>query len=346
MADSKPNVLITGIAGFIGFHLANRLVADGFQVYGVDNLNNYYSVDLKRDRLKALGISGDLPENQWLSNTDNSIRYKRMDLTDAEKTTALLSETKFETVVHLAAQPGVRLSISRPDLYFNANLVATYNLLEAAKEQKGIHLIIGSSSSVYGKQEKTPYSEDDKTDFPVSLYAATKKCVEVFAHYYSTQYQIKTTLLRFFTVYGPWGRPDMAVYGFFSKVLNDEPISLYNNGNLMRDFTYIDDIVLNISMLAQQNNSSKEQLYSIYNLGNESPTQLLEFVETIERITGKQAHKTYLPMQDGDVFQTYADSSKIKKEFNHEFHTPLETGLKKFYDWYIAYHQPVSEIKK
>ncbi|MBO6518066.1 MAG: NAD-dependent epimerase/dehydratase family protein [Bacteroidia bacterium] len=343
MVDSRKKVLITGIAGFIGFHLAKKLVEEGMLVYGVDNINNYYPISLKEDRLIALGFKNEEASNKWLINRDETIYFQKMDLCDVEKTEELFSQHQFDVVVHLAAQPGVRLSISRPDLYFNGNIVATYNLFEVLKHHTNTRLIIGSSSSVYGKQEKTPYSETDQTDSPVSLYAATKKCVEVLAHYYAHQFGLSTTLLRFFTVYGPWGRPDMAVYGFFSKIDNGETIQVFNNGDLMRDFTYIDDIVLNIAMLIQQNNTS-DNPFAIYNLGNESPVLLSEFISLIEKIVGKTAVKEYLPMQDGDVFKTFADSSKVKAVLQHNFHTPLEVGLRKFYEWYVAYHKPTTKI--
>ncbi len=343
MEDSKTTVLITGMAGFIGYHLAKKLESEGMLVYGIDNLNSYYPVQLKKDRLKDLGIPTS-ETTDWVSNPKASIFFKRMDLCEAQDVKALFTNNHFDTVVHLAAQPGVRLSISQPDLYFNGNIVATYNLLEAVKDKKGINLIMGSSSSVYGKQEKTPYSETDQTDSPVSLYAATKKCVEVLSHYYATQFKFNITLLRFFTVYGPWGRPDMAVYGFFSKIDKGEPIRIFNEGNLMRDFTYIDDIVLNISMLIQKGSLDSDDLFSIYNLGNESPIQLSDFIRLIEQICEKTATKEYLPMQDGDVYQTFADSTKIKQALKHNFHTPLETGLRQFYKWYMEYHKPVTKI--
>ena len=346
MADYKGTILVTGMAGFIGYHLAKSLVDQGYRVYGVDNLNDYYSVDLKTDRLRDLGISGDFSENgSWFSNQTAQIHFKRLDLTDLEALKALFSEITFSAVVHLAAQPGVRLSISRPDLYLSANIIASYNLFEAAKNHPQVKLLVASSSSVYGKQEKTPYEESDQTDFPVSLYAATKKSVEVIGHYYAVQYDLDITMLRFFTVYGPWGRPDMAVYGFFDKIVNGEEISVYNHGNLQRDFTYIDDVIKVLGALVDEKTRETDAQggYQIFNIGNETPILLDKFIQLIEETTGKSARRVNLPMQDGDVYQTFSSSDKIKSALSLSFHTPLATGLRKFYQWYQQYHAESSK---
>lgn len=345
MADSKGNVLVTGIAGFIGYHLARKLAEEGYTVFGVDNLNDYYSVDLKKDRLRDLGFSGDLNTTDWVSSGTANIRYRYLDLTDLDSTRSVFDEHEFNFVVHLAAQPGVRLSISRPDLYINANIIASYNLFEAIKHYPQTKLLVASSSSVYGKQEKTPYSETDQTDQPASLYAATKKSVEIIGHYYAAQYNLNISMLRLFTVYGPWGRPDMAVYGFFSRILNNEPISVYNHGNLRRDFTYVGDVVEVLARLLSKKSeeTSSEGVFDIFNIGNESPILLDNFIGLIEKITEKKAERINLPMQDGDVYQTYADSNRVKSKLDITFHTPLEEGLRKFYRWYQDYHAKSSK---
>lgn len=342
MADSKPKVLITGMAGFIGFHLANKLSQSGYEVFGVDNINDYYSIQLKQDRLKKLGIQSQ-PTSNWTSNQSNNIHFRKLDLANPNDAAAVFSDQVYDVVVHLAAQPGVRKSITHPELYFTSNLTATFNLLEQLKLTPTTKLLMASSSSVYGHSDNTPYTEDQKTDAPVSLYAATKKSTEVIAHYYAHQYNIDTSLLRFFTVYGPWGRPDMAVYGFFNKIMKDETIKVFNHGDLRRDFTYIDDIVDNIALLVEhrlKNHKSENRIsYEVYNIGNQSPVKLVDFISLIEKITGKEAQKEFLPMQPGDVYETYADSSKIKKLLNFEYNTPLVKGLTTFFEWYKSYHK-------
>jgi len=331
MADSKPKILITGIAGFIGF-----------QVYGVDNLNDYYKVQLKLDRLKELGIEVAKENNTWIASKSKDIQFLKIDLSNTLEIGQVFDSIQFDAVIHLAAQPGVRMSITHPEIYFQSNLTATFNLLEQVKNNPNSVLLMASSSSVYGHSDKTPYTEDQQTDKPVSLYAATKKSTEVIAHYYAHQYKIDTSLLRFFTVYGPWGRPDMAVYGFFDKVMNGQEIKVFNNGDLRRDFTYIDDIVDNLHLLlvnrlnASSNSDTKS--YEVYNVGNQSPIKLMDFISLIEKITNKEANKAFLPMQPGDVFETYADSSKIKELLGFDYATRLESGLTSFYNWYLEYH--------
>jgi len=342
MADYKSKVLITGIAGFIGYHLAKKLSVTGYDVYGVDNLNDYYTVRLKLDRLKDLGLGHDGELNEWESNADNTIHFRKADLSDLANAKEVFDNIQFDAVVHLAAQPGVRMSITHPEIYFKSNLTATFNLLEQVKKHPNTKLLMASSSSVYGHSKNTPYTEDQNTDAPVSLYAATKKSTEILAHYYAHQYRIDTSLLRFFTVYGPWGRPDMAVYGFFNKIMKGEEIKVFNNGDLRRDFTYIDDIVDNLALLVENrlhaSNPDNNTQYEVYNIGNQSPVKLLDFISLIEKITGKEAQKVNLPMQPGDVYETYADSSKIKQLLHFEYATPLESGLKAFFEWYKTYH--------
>lgn len=343
MADSKPNILITGMAGFIGFHLAKKLAKSGYSVYGIDNLNSYYPVTLKMDRLKNLGITDYDNSTDWTKSETEEIYFQYVDLGNRSRLSEVFHSVNFDAVVHLAAQPGVRLSITQPDLYMNANIIGTYNLLEVAKSKPDTKLILASSSSVYGVSEDTPYKESQNTDAPVSLYAATKKSTEIIAHYYAHQYKMDTTMLRFFTVYGPWGRPDMAVYGFFQKIVNNQPISVYNNGELKRDFTYIDDIVESIEALIKSkltnSHSEEDKYFHIFNIGNQEPVKLLDFISLIEMISGKTANKVMLPMQPGDVFETYSDSSNIQNELQIAFNTPLKEGLTKFYGWFENYHQ-------
>lgn len=342
MADSKPNILVTGIAGFIGYHLAKKLSVSGYNVYGVDSLNDYYTVQLKLDRLTDLGLNSENSTSDWVSNSDNTIHFRKADLSEMSQARDIFDNIHFHAVVHLAAQPGVRMSITHPDIYFKSNLTATFNLLEQVKNTPTTRLLMASSSSVYGHSENTPYTEDQNTDAPVSLYAATKKSTEIIAHYYAHQYKIDTSLLRFFTVYGPWGRPDMAVYGFFNKIMKNEEIKVFNNGELRRDFTFVDDIVDNLALLVKNRLESEfektETIYEVYNIGNQSPVKLMDFISLIEKITGKEAKKDFLPMQPGDVYETYADSSKIKKLLNFEYATPLESGLTAFFEWYKTYH--------
>ncbi len=342
MAGSKPTVLVTGIAGFIGYHVAKKLSESGYAVYGIDNLNDYYTVQLKLDRLKDLGLGTGANSSDWVSNPDNTIHFRKTDLSDVSESREIFKDSNFDVVVHLAAQPGVRMSITHPDIYFKSNLTATFNLLEQVKNTPEVKLLMASSSSLYGHSKNTPYTEDQNTDAPVSLYAATKKSTEILAHYYAHQYKIDTSLLRFFTVYGPWGRPDMAVYGFFNKIIKGEEIKVFNNGDLRRDFTYIDDIVDNLALLVKNRLATipkkDKTCYEVYNIGNQSPVKLMDFISLIEKITEKEAKKTFLPMQPGDVYETYADSSKIKKLLDFEYATPLEKGLTAFYNWYLKYH--------
>ena len=339
MADSKPIALITGIAGFIGYHTAKRFAAAGYLVYGVDNLSEYYSIQLKTDRLSDLGISTGFDSETWVSNNDGSINYKYHDLSDKEGTVSLFQELKPQVLIHLAAQPGVRMSITHPDVYMTANITATFNILEGLRAHPSTAALLASSSSVYGLGKEIPYHENQPTNEPVSLYAATKKSTEVIAHYYANQFNLNVLMLRFFTVYGPWGRPDMAVYKFFDRVLNNEQIDIYNYGKLRRDFTYVDDIVESIRNLAiKVTDGTISDNYSIVNIGNQEPVELLDFVHLIEEVTGVEAKKQLLPMQPGDVFETYADTTKLDQLTGKTFNTPLKDGLKQFYYWYQAYH--------
>jgi len=317
-------ILVTGVAGFIGFHLAKRLLSAGNQVYGVDNLKDYYDVGLKQARLEQL-----LPYPRFT--------FEYLDISDRTLTADLFEAGDFEVVIHLAAQAGVRYSLENPHAYVDSNLVGFTNILEGCRHSNIQHFIFASSSSVYGKNTKVPFAVEDRVDTPVSLYAATKKANELMAHAYSHLYQIPTTGLRFFTVYGPWGRPDMAYYKFVKAISEDRPIDVYNYGKMMRDFTYIDDVVEGIVKLIPQRAKSRPP-YWIYNLGNSNPVELQEFIATIEQSLGKPALKNFLPMQPGDVVATYADVEPLTADIGFKPTTSIAQGLAKFIDWYQSYY--------
>ena len=317
-------ILVTGVAGFIGFHLAKKLLQLGNRVYGIDNLNDYYDVELKQARLAQL-----LPERQFT--------FKYLDISERTSTADLFEHGDFEVVIHLAAQAGVRYSLENPHAYVDSNLIGFTNILEGCRHSNIQHLIFASSSSVYGKNTKVPFAVEDRVDTPVSFYAATKKANELMAHAYSHLYQIPTTGLRFFTVYGPWGRPDMAYYKFVKAIAEDRPIDVYNYGKMMRDFTYIDDIVEGIVKLIPHRAKSRPP-YQIYNLGNNNPVELQEFINTIEKLLGKTARKNFLPMQPGDVLSTYADVGELTAEIGFKPTTSMDRGLSSFIDWYQSYY--------
>ncbi|MEO1005009.1 MAG: NAD-dependent epimerase [Cyanobacteria bacterium J06638_38] len=320
-------ILVTGVAGFIGFHLAQRLLAEGNQVYGIDNLNDYYDVSLKQARLEQL-----------LTQTEFS--FEHLDISDRILVAELFTCHKFDLVVHLAAQAGVRYSLENPHAYVDSNLVGFTNILEGCRHSQVKHLLFASSSSVYGKNTKVPFSVSDRVDTPVSLYAATKKANELIAHAYSHLYQMPITGLRFFTVYGPWGRPDMAYYKFVKAITEGQPIDVYNYGKMKRDFTYIDDVVEGIVKLTkvQPQGTSAQPPYKIYNIGNNQPVALKEFIAIIEAIMGKSAQKNFLPMQPGDVVATYADVDDLIADIDFQPDTSIEEGLTQFITWYQAYH--------
>ena len=321
------SILITGAAGFIGFHLSMRLLKQGFSVVGFDNLNDYYDVSLKEGRLRLL-------------TQEPNFTFVRGDLADERAVETLFDRYDFAYVVNLAAQAGVRYSIDNPRSYINSNVIGFFNLLEAVRFHPVEHLVYASSSSVYGNQEKTPFSTDDFVDHPISLYAATKKSNELFAHTYSHLYGIPATGLRFFTVYGPWGRPDMAYFKFTKRILAGETIDIYNHGDLYRDFTYVDDVVTGIEKLLPCPPEEKDGAkHAVYNIGNNNPENLLTFVETLESVIGKAGEKRLLPMQPGDVYQTYADVEPLKKQVGFAPATPLREGLSRFYDWYRTFYQ-------
>ena len=332
-------ILITGAAGFIGFHLVRILCDRGNNVFGIDNINDYYPVSLKYARLAETGIhERNIIQGHIVhSNKYSSYSFCRIDICDKPRIDELFSQEKFDVVINLAAQAGVRYSIENPYAYIESNIVGFLNILEACRINKVKHLIYASSSSVYGGNTKTPFEETDRVDNQVSVYAATKKSNELLANVYSKLYHLPTTGLRFFTVYGPWGRPDMSPFLFMDAIFNDRPIKVFNNGDMLRDFTYIDDIVEGVSRIINVI-PSEEIPASIYNIGNQSPTRLMDYIECIERAAGKEAKKDFLPMQPGDVYQTYADSSALAKATGFTPSTPLQTGINKTTDWFRKYY--------
>ena len=332
-------ILVTGAAGFIGFHVSKKLIDLGFEVYGIDNLNAYYDVRLKLDRLKELGIDTQselfMRQQEVKSGSNESFRFSQMDLVDEHRLDHLFLKEKFDAVINLAAQAGVRYSIENPKAYIQANVVGFMNILEACRSNQIKHLIYASSSSVYGNQQKVPFSEKDRVDHPISLYAATKKSNELMAHVYSHLYGLKTTGLRFFTVYGPWGRPDMAPFLFTKAILSETPIKVFNNGDLMRDFTYIDDIVKGIIEVLITDKIQEN--YNIYNIGNNTPVKLLDFIQAVEGACNKKAQLDFYPMQDGDVYQTFADIEDLKAVTGYIPKIKINEGIQEFVNWYKAY---------
>jgi UDP-glucuronate 4-epimerase len=324
-------ILVTGAAGFIGFFLSKRLLAEGHHVYGIDNLNAYYSVQIKRDRLAQL-------------QAQPRFTFEQLDLSDRESMARLFQTESFDCVVHLAAQAGVRYSLENPHAYGDSNLTGFLNILEGCRHQAVPHLVFASSSSVYGANRKVPFATTDNVDHPVSLYAATKKANELMAHAYSHLYDIPMTGLRFFTVYGPWGRPDMAYFKFVDAIAQGKPIQVYNHGKMKRDFTYVDDVVegiVRVMARAPQPGASIPDgpPYKVYNIGNNSPVELLTFIEVIEAAMGKPAEKVMMPMQPGDVPATYADVDDLMADVGFRPNTPLAEGIARFVDWYREYYR-------
>jgi UDP-glucuronate 4-epimerase len=331
--------LLTGSAGFIGFHLSQKLLAQGYSVVGVDNINDYYDVNLKESRLKIL-------------KEDSEFTFVKGNLHDRSFIEKIFLDFKFDYVVNLAAQAGLRYSIQNPHAYIESNIQGFLNILEGCRHHKPTHLVYASSSSVYGANKKMPFSVHQNVDHPISLYAATKKSNELMAHTYSVLYKIPTTGLRFFNVYGPYGRPDMALFIFTKSILEGKPIDVFNHGKMRRDFTYVDDIVEGISRLmpkVAEGNSKWNALdpdpgtsfapYRLYNIGNTKPVELMYYIEILEQKLGKKAIKNFLPMQDGEVTETYSDVEDLMNDVGFKPSTPVEVGIGKFVDWYLDYYK-------
>ncbi len=339
---TKKIILVTGTAGFIGFHLTKKLINQGHVVVGLDNINDYYGINLKFDRLSELGFLKDEVTNfnklcKSSIFTEN-LYFIRTNLENEVELKKIFKRFNFDIVCNLAAQAGVRYSISNPKAYIDSNIIGFLNILECCRHNKVKRLVYASSSSVYGMSEEIPFKETLQIDKPVSLYAASKKSNELMAHTYSHLYNLETIGLRFFTVYGPWGRPDMALFLFTEAILNNRPINVFNNGLLSRDFTYIDDIVLGVERTLLENSKNKN-IYKIYNIGNGSPVKLLDFIETIEKYLGITSKKNLQPMQLGDVYKTFSDTNKLNEDYNYNPSTNIEQGISSFIDWFKDYYK-------
>jgi UDP-glucuronate 4-epimerase len=345
-----PKVLITGTAGFIGFHLANSLVAREYDVIGLDIINDYYDVNLKYGRLKEAGIEKDQIEYNKILKSDKYYNYKfiKLKLEDQDSINDLFKSEKFDFVVNLAAQAGVRYSLENPHAYISSNIVGYANILEACRHNSIKHLVYASSSSVYGLNTKMPFSTSDNVDHPISLYAASKKSNELMAHTYSYLFDLPTTGLRFFTVYGPWGRPDMALFLFTKAILEDKQIDVFNQGNMQRDFTYIDDIVEGIVKVLENKPKKREVIdnpsvskapYKIYNIGNSIPVKLNDFIEAIEKSLDKKAERNLMPIQPGDVERTWADVTDLSSDLEYKPATDINYGVNEFIKWYKAFYR-------
>ena len=332
-------IIVTGAAGFIGFHVVKRLLEQGCEVVGIDNINSYYDVKLKYNRLFETGIAEkEIKPNVFVqSKTFPSYRFMQLDITEKKMLSSLFEAERFSHVIHLAAQAGVRYSLVNPDAYIKSNIVGFMNILESCRRFPVKHLVYASSSSVYGANRELPYRESDRTDTPVSLYAATKKSNELIAYTYSNLYNIPTTGIRFFTVYGPWGRPDMAPTLFMMAITTNKTIRVFNHSKMKRDFTYIDDIVDGLMKIVPTPPKG-ENLNAIYNIGCSSPVRIMDFIKTIESVTKKKAVVNMVDMQPGDVVETYADTSLLERDFNYKPSTDLSVGIKKFYDWFKEYY--------
>jgi UDP-glucuronate 4-epimerase len=336
---SAAPVLVTGAAGFIGFHVARRLLEQGRPVLGIDNLNSFYDEGLKQQRLEILRDQSDF-------------ELLKIDIADRHAVEEVFRDRSFGPVIHLAAQAGVRYSLENPHLYVQSNIVGFVNLLESAYKKKTPHFVFASSSSVYGSNKKVPFSETDNVDHPVSLYAATKKSDELIAHVYAHLYRLPLTGLRFFTVYGPWGRPDMAMFKFCKSIIEGTPIEVFNHGKMLRDFTYVDDVVEGVIRTMERppkgepggNSSEASPLYRIYNIGNNQPVELTRLIQVLEQKIGKKAIIKWLPMQPGDVPTTYADIDALTEATGYRPYTPIEAGVERFVEWYLKHYKvPRSE---
>ncbi|WP_151950587.1 NAD-dependent epimerase [Aliarcobacter butzleri] len=343
-------ILVTGTAGFIGYHLAKKLLERGDEVVGLDNINDYYDVNLKYARLEELGIKKSLIVADTLPVVSTKYpkhKFIKVNLENTQAIYNIFENEKFDTVCNLAAQAGVRYSLENPHAYIDSNVKGFMNILEACRHNGVKNLSYASSSSVYGLNKEQPFKTTDKTDTPISLYAATKKSNELMAHTYSHLYGISTTGLRFFTVYGPWGRPDMAPMLFANAILNDKEIKVFNHGDMSRDFTYIDDIIDGIIKVIDNPVEIQDYStpYKIYNIGNNSPVQLLDFIKTLENSIGIEAKKNFLPMQDGDVVSTYADVDDLIKDFDYKPDTKLIDGITRFVKWYKDFYEGSINVK-
>ena len=346
--------LVTGAAGFIGFHVAQKLIDQGEDVVGLDIINDYYDINLKYSRLQHHGIAKEKIETGLLvaSSKYANYRFLKLDLAEKEPLLKLFEQEKFDVVIHLAAQAGVRYSLTHPEVYVHSNITGFLNILEACRFHPVKHLVYASSSSVYGANEKMPFSTSDSVDHPISLYAASKKSNELMAHTYSHLFGVPTTGLRFFTVYGPWGRPDMALFLFTEAILKGEPIKVFNYGQMKRDFTYIDDIVEGILKVADRparpnkdfdpknpDPGSSKVPFKIYNIGNSSPVLLMDYIHAVEKGLGKEAKMELLPLQPGDVPASHADVEDLVRDTGYKPSTPIDQGVKAFTDWYMDYYK-------
>lgn len=340
--------MVTGVAGFIGFHLTRKLLNNGHTVVGLDNINDYYDVNLKYARLKELGIETNLAkiENEFVSSERyQKFKFIRLSLENRKDLPGIFKNGNFDVVCNLAAQAGVRYSLENPETYVDSNIVGFLNILECCRKFSIEHLVYASSSSVYGNNKKIPFETSDPVDHPISLYAASKKCNELMAYTYSHLYGLRTTGLRFFTVYGPWGRPDMAMFIFIEAILNHKPINVFNKGNMERDFTYIDDIIEGVTRIVEARYSKDfdtKKMYNLYNIGNSQSVNLLEFIEKIEGKLGRKSIKNMMEMQPGDVEKTWANVETLKRDYNYSPNTPIENGISKTVDWYIDFHNQKS----
>lgn len=334
----NKKVLVTGAIGFIGYNLIRKLIDSGYQVTGIDNINSYYNVQLKYDKLPILGIEETnlWPNKLYQSQKYSNFKFGKIDITDRYQIEELFRNEQFDIIVNLAAQAGVQYSLQNPHSYVENNITGFINLIDAAKRNEVSHFVYASSSSVYGNRDDVPFKETDNVDQPISLYAASKKANELIAHTYSYLHQLKTTGLRFFTVYGPWGRPDMAPFIFTKNILEDKEIAVFNKGNLERDFTYVDDIVNGVFGVINDKPKT-DYIYNIYNIGNSKPVNLMDFIRTIENTLNKKAIIRYEPLRKGDVYKTYASTSKLNKDFGYAPQTDITRGIGLFINWYLNY---------
>lgn len=347
------SILVTGAAGFIGYSFIDSLLRDGYKIIGVDSLCDYYDVNLKYKRLELLGINREKLVDNKIIESSNGFSFARISIENKEEMEKLFNIYCIEYVINLAAQPGVRYSIENPDIYIQDNIIGFMNMLNLSMKYNIKHFVYASSSSVYGLNQTIPYKESCCADHPVSLYAATKRCDEILAHSYSNIYNLPTTGLRFFTVFGPWGRPDMAAYKFVDAILHEKPLNIYNNGNMMRDFTYIDDIIRGIRIVLFKPPAVKRNIsvdndpsisaapFELYNIGSSNPISIMQYIQYFEKILSKKAIKNFMPMQKGDVEITYADISKLSNNLKYKPLVSIEEGIRKYVEWHITYYSNI-----